>query len=61
MKRPTLPDRAHLVHAVAVDLDDPFLSRRLRSARSADFSGTRRIPAPIEERFTLITVKRKTR
>jgi hypothetical protein len=59
-KPKSLPAISHVIHAMNVDRDDPFLGRRLSShARNhvpatADYSATRRILAPIEERFTLI-------
>jgi hypothetical protein len=59
-KPKSLHPRAHVIHAMNVDKDDPFIGRRLSSHMSnrvpatADYSATRRIPAPIEERFTLI-------
>jgi hypothetical protein len=51
----------HTKHATHVDRDDPFLATRIdhhevRTAvgRQIDYSKTRRIPAPIEDRFRLI-------
>lgn len=47
-------------HATSVDRDDPWLSARLATAArmgcadAISYSKTRRIPAPIEDRFTLI-------
>jgi hypothetical protein len=51
----------HIQHATKVDRDDPFVAMRIdhhevRTAvgRQFDYAKTRRIPAPIEERFRLI-------
>jgi hypothetical protein len=59
-KSKTMPIAAQITHALNVDRDDPFLGRRLAQGNggSVDFSRTRRIPALLEERFTLVHRKR---
>jgi hypothetical protein len=59
-KTKQLSTAAQITHALNVDRDDPFLGRRMAQCRgcSVDFSRTRRIPALLEERFTLIQRKR---
>lgn len=59
MARKALSTVAQIVHAINVDRDDPFLGRRMAqgSRGGVDYSRTRRIPAPIEERFTLVRRK----
>jgi hypothetical protein len=58
-------DMKHLVAAVAFDRDDPFVARRVAShdrngaGQMHDYTRSRRLPAPIEDRFRLSHMKRK--
>jgi hypothetical protein len=56
-------NRQHIRHAISVNRDDPFVGIRTEHyesgsiGRHVDYSKTRRLPAPLSDRFTLIKGK----
>jgi len=60
MKPANITARQHTRHAMRVNPDDPFVGLRVNHyetgpvGRHVDYSKTRRMPAPIADRFRLI-------